>query len=92
MTRPQHGRSPGPDVRGGSSWAEVKRRKQSYLEEQPMSAADKARNKAEEIKGKVKEKTGKAVGNKRLEAEGKAERAKGDVKQSGEKIKDVFKD
>ncbi|MCW2883487.1 MAG: hypothetical protein QOE54_2622 [Streptosporangiaceae bacterium] len=57
-----------------------------------MSAADKARNKAEEIKGKVKEKTGKAVGNKRLEAEGKAERAKGDVKQSGEKIKDVFKD
>lgn len=57
-----------------------------------MSAADKARNKAEEIKGKVKEKAGKAVGNKRLEAEGKTEGAKGAAKQSGEKIKDVFKD
>jgi uncharacterized protein YjbJ (UPF0337 family) len=56
-----------------------------------MSATDKARNKAEEIKGKTKKTAGKAVGNDKLQAKGKAEQAKGNVKQAGEKVKDVFK-
>jgi uncharacterized protein YjbJ (UPF0337 family) len=56
-----------------------------------MSASDKASNKAEELKGKVKETTGKAVGNERLEAEGAADQTKGDVKQAGEKVKDAAK-
>jgi uncharacterized protein YjbJ (UPF0337 family) len=56
-----------------------------------VSTADKANNKAEEVKGKVKETTGKAVGNERLEAEGAADQTKGNVKQAGEKIKDAAK-
>jgi uncharacterized protein YjbJ (UPF0337 family) len=56
-----------------------------------MSAADKASNKAEEIKGKAKETTGKTVGNERLEAEGAADQTKADVKQAGEKVKDAAK-
>jgi uncharacterized protein YjbJ (UPF0337 family) len=56
-----------------------------------MSAEDKARNTAETAKGKVKEGAGKATGNESLEAEGRADQAKGDLKQAGEKIKDVFK-
>ena len=57
-----------------------------------MGMGDKAKNAGDKIKGTAKEATGKAVGNERLEAEGKADKAKGDVKQAGEKVKDVFKD
>ena len=56
-----------------------------------MSSADKANNKAEEVKGKIKETTGKAVGNERLEAEGAADQTKGNLKQAGEKVKDAAK-
>jgi uncharacterized protein YjbJ (UPF0337 family) len=56
-----------------------------------MSATDKAKNKIEEVAGKVKEKAGHAAGNDDLEARGKAENAKGNLKQAGEKVKDVFK-
>jgi len=56
-----------------------------------MSTADKASNKAEEVKGKVKETTGQAVGNDRLEAEGVADQTKGNLKQAGEKVKDAAK-
>jgi len=52
---------------------------------------DKASNKAEELKGKTKETVGKATGNEQMEAEGKGDQAKGNLKQAGEKIKDVFK-
>ena len=54
-----------------------------------MSTSDKASNKAQEVKGKVKENTGKAVGNERLEAEGAADQTKADVEQAGEKVKDA---
>ena len=57
-----------------------------------MSTSDKASNKAEELKGKVKETTGQAVGNDRLEAEGVADQTKGNLKQAGEKVKDAAKD
>jgi uncharacterized protein YjbJ (UPF0337 family) len=56
-----------------------------------VSATDKAKNKAQEVKGKAKEAAGKAVGNERLEAEGKADQVAGNTKQAGEKVKDVGK-
>jgi len=56
-----------------------------------VSTSGKARNKAQELKDKAKEKAGQAVGNERLEAEGVAGQAKADVKQAGEKVKDAGK-
>jgi uncharacterized protein YjbJ (UPF0337 family) len=56
-----------------------------------MSAEDKAANKAQEVKGKVKKETGEAVGNPRLEAEGRTDETAGNLKQAGEKVKDAFK-
>ncbi|MEV7425591.1 MULTISPECIES: CsbD family protein [unclassified Streptomyces] len=47
--------------------------------------------KVDQVKGAIKENVGRAVGNERLTAEGRAERAKGDVRQAGEKVKDAFK-
>jgi uncharacterized protein YjbJ (UPF0337 family) len=56
-----------------------------------MSAKDKAKDKAEAAKGKVKKGTGKALGDPVLEGKGKAEQVKGDLKQAGEKVKDAAK-
>jgi uncharacterized protein YjbJ (UPF0337 family) len=56
-----------------------------------MGAKHKAKNKATAVKGKAKKKTGQAVGNDRLVAEGKADQAKGNLKQAGQKIKDAVK-
>jgi len=56
-----------------------------------MGAIDKAKNKAQETTGKVKEATGKATNDADLEAEGKADRVMGNLKQAGEKVKDAFK-
>ncbi len=56
-----------------------------------MSAMDKMKNKAEELGGDAKEAVGKATGNESLEAEGNKDQAKGNIKQAGEKVKDVFK-
>lgn len=57
-----------------------------------MSATDKAKNKAEEVGGKVKEGVGKATGDHSLEFEGNKDQTKGNLKQAGEKVKDAFKD
>jgi uncharacterized protein YjbJ (UPF0337 family) len=59
--------------------------------ENAMSLGDKASNKAEELKGKGKEAAGQATDDDELKAEGKTDQAKGNLKQAGEKIKDVFK-
>jgi uncharacterized protein YjbJ (UPF0337 family) len=56
-----------------------------------MSTEDKAKNTAEQAKGKVKESAEKVTGNESLEAEGHADQAKGNIKQAGEKVKDAFK-
>jgi uncharacterized protein YjbJ (UPF0337 family) len=56
-----------------------------------MSLQDKITNTAEVLKGKVKEATGKIVGDLGLEAEGKLDQGKGNLKQAGEKIKDAGK-
>jgi uncharacterized protein YjbJ (UPF0337 family) len=52
---------------------------------------DKAKNKAEELQGQGKEAVGRATGDRDLEAEGKADQASGNLKQAGEKVKDVFR-
>ncbi|MFF1747259.1 CsbD family protein [Streptomyces mirabilis] len=56
-----------------------------------MARDQKAKAKAEQAKGKIKETTGRAVGNERMTAEGRVEKAKGDARQAKEKTKDVFK-
>jgi len=56
-----------------------------------MGLADKASNKAEELKGEGKEAAGQATNDPELETEGKTDQAKGNLKQAGEKVKDVFK-
>jgi uncharacterized protein YjbJ (UPF0337 family) len=56
-----------------------------------MGAEDKTADKVKEIKGRIKKAFGKAVGNPRLEGEGRAEQAEGGLKQAGEKIKDAFR-
>ncbi|MER5874176.1 CsbD family protein [Streptomyces sp. NPDC058619] len=56
-----------------------------------MSENEKSQAKTEQAKGKLKETAGRAVGNERLTAEGRAEQAKGDARQAKEKMKDIFK-
>ena len=56
-----------------------------------MSAVDKIKNKAQELSGEGKEHVGRATGNESLEAEGHKDQASGNLKQAGEKVKDVFK-
>jgi uncharacterized protein YjbJ (UPF0337 family) len=56
-----------------------------------MGTDDKIDNKAEEFGGKAKEGLGRATGDEELEAEGKGDQAKSNLKQAGEKVKDAFK-
>lgn len=57
-----------------------------------MGIADKAKNAAEELAGKAKEAVGNLTNNEELEAEGKADQAKADVKNAGENVKDAGND
>ena len=50
------------------------------------------RNKAEELKGVAKERFGGATGNEDLQAEGAAEKAKANAKQTLEDAKDNLED
>ncbi|MEU9554015.1 CsbD family protein [Streptomyces fumanus] len=56
-----------------------------------MSGNEKSKARTEQVKGKAKEAAGRAVGNERLEAEGRAEQSKGDARQAKEKAKDAFR-
>lgn len=56
-----------------------------------MGIDDKISNKSEEAAGKVKEGAGRATGDERLENEGRGDQASANLKQAGEKIKDVFR-
>jgi uncharacterized protein YjbJ (UPF0337 family) len=51
----------------------------------------KMENKKDQVVGKGKEKIGDATDNRDLQAEGVAQNTKGDVKDVGEKVKDVFR-
>ncbi|WP_375386847.1 CsbD family protein [uncultured Amnibacterium sp.] len=56
-----------------------------------MALDDRIKNAAEDLVGKAKEAVGKATDDEQLEAEGKADRTKAHMKQTGEDIKDVFR-
>lgn len=56
-----------------------------------MSTVNKAKNKAQETKGYVKEAAGRTTDDRSLEAEGETEKVKGNLKQAGEIVKDAFK-
>ncbi len=56
-----------------------------------MSITKKIAHKAEAVKGGAKKALGRLTGNQRLQAEGRGDQAKGDIKQAGAKIKDAFK-
>lgn len=53
------------------------------------SIQNKTEGKWHKIKGKIKQAAGKAVGNRDLEADGKAENTKGKVQEKIGQIKDV---
>jgi uncharacterized protein YjbJ (UPF0337 family) len=55
-----------------------------------MGTADKVRNKAQEVKGKIKDAVGGATNDRSMEAEGKSDKVAGNLKQAGEKVKDAF--
>jgi uncharacterized protein YjbJ (UPF0337 family) len=56
------------------------------------SARNKTRNAVQKVKGQFKEAAGRAAGDERLEAEGRADKTKANLKQAGEKVKDAFRD
>ncbi len=56
-----------------------------------MSFANKVNNKARELRGRIKRNAGEVTGDRRLEAEGRAQETGGHLRQAGEKIKDVFR-
>ena len=56
-----------------------------------MATVDKAKNDVQRAKGKVKETVGRIAGDDKLQAKGKADQTKGNLKQAGEKVKDAFK-
>ena len=56
-----------------------------------MGATDKIKNKAEEAEGRIKEGAGKALDDPYMEGEGKVDKASGNLKQAGEKVKDAFR-
>ena len=55
-----------------------------------MGTDDKARNVADDWKGKAKEAVGDLTDDRELEAEGKDDQTKAALKQAGEKVKDAF--
>ena len=57
-----------------------------------MGLDDKIENASEDVQGKAKEATGKVTDNEDLQAEGKMDQSKADMKQAGEKVKDAFKE
>jgi uncharacterized protein YjbJ (UPF0337 family) len=55
------------------------------------AARNKTRNTAEKVKGQMKAAAGRATGDRRLEAEGRAGKTRATLKQAGQKVKDAFR-
>lgn len=55
-----------------------------------MSAVDKARNAAQDLTGRAKEKAGNVVGSPSLQERGRRDQAEADVKMAAEDVKDAF--
>ena len=56
-----------------------------------MSGADKARNKLDQIRGRVKAAMGRATNDPELEAQGRFDQRSSHLKDAGEKVKDAFR-
>ncbi|MCA1696533.1 MAG: CsbD family protein [Actinobacteria bacterium] len=56
-----------------------------------MSFANKFRDKAQVLRGRMKRNAGEVTGRRRLQAEGSADEVIGNLKQAGEKVKDAFR-
>ncbi|MDG4795832.1 CsbD family protein [Micromonospora sp. WMMD1082] len=56
-----------------------------------MGVEDKFNNTTENTAGKVKEGVGRATDDEQLEAEGRGDQMRANLKQAGEKIKDAFR-
>lgn len=56
-----------------------------------MSMGRTIRNRTQTVTGRIKEYVGRATGNRRLQREGRADRVAGNLKQSGEHVRDAFK-
>jgi uncharacterized protein YjbJ (UPF0337 family) len=56
-----------------------------------MSFFTKTAHQAEAAKGGAKKAVGRLTGSRRLQAEGRGDQAKGNIKQPGAKLKDAFK-
>jgi uncharacterized protein YjbJ (UPF0337 family) len=69
---------------GDPAGADVDDEKREVL----MGLADKAKDKAEELAGKAKAAAGDATDNPDLEAEGRMQESKADVKQAAKNVKD----
>jgi uncharacterized protein YjbJ (UPF0337 family) len=56
-----------------------------------MSGSDKARNKAQRLKGAVKEVVGRVTRDVPLERQGRQDQRASHLKDAGEKVKDAFR-
>jgi uncharacterized protein YjbJ (UPF0337 family) len=56
-----------------------------------MSASDKIKNAAQDLKGKATEAVGKATNDDSKVAEGRADQTSASAKKVGEDVKDVFR-
>jgi uncharacterized protein YjbJ (UPF0337 family) len=56
-----------------------------------MTIAKKIAHKAEAVKGSAKKAAGRLTGSPRLKAEGRGDKAKGNLKMAGAKVKDAVK-
>ena len=52
---------------------------------------NKTRNATQKVKGQLKEAAGRVTGDERLEAKGRSDKTKANLKQAGEKVKDAFR-
>jgi uncharacterized protein YjbJ (UPF0337 family) len=82
-------RSRGPQSLGSIAFRRGGSHSKRTVKESPMGTQDKASNKLQDVKGKVKETVGKVTGDEDLENEGKTDQVKASVKDVGEKVKDV---
>jgi uncharacterized protein YjbJ (UPF0337 family) len=55
-----------------------------------VASANRKKDKAQTAKGDVKDKVGKATDDRSMQAKGKADKASGNLKQAGEKVKDAL--
>jgi uncharacterized protein YjbJ (UPF0337 family) len=56
-----------------------------------VSFTSKLGNKAQELRGRFKRNSGEVAGDRRLQAEGRSDEVKGHLKQTGGKVKDLFR-